>query len=650
MRIIKLLSVVLIVSQFAGFNPLMAKAKTTPLCTPTISLSVQSRTICTGSAAVFSTTITNGGSSPTYQWIRNGSIVGTNTPTLTTVFVNNGDVFACVLISNDPCASPTNSVISNAITMVVSASLTPNIVISTPSNTICGSSAVFTSTVTHGGVVPAYQWKKNGTNVGSNIPTYSPTSLVNGDVIYCQLTSTLSCATPSAVNSNSITMTASASVVPTILISTPTNTICGTSAVFTSTITNGGSTPAYQWKKNGTNVGSNIPTYSPTTLVNGDVVYCQLTSNLACASPTAVTSNSVTITVSSSVTPTILISTASNTICGSSAVFTSTITNGGTPAYQWKKNGANVGSNIPTYSPTSLVNGDVIFCQLTSNLSCASPTAVSSNSITMTISTTVAPTILISTPNNTICGASAVFTSSITNGGSTPTYQWKKNGANVGSNIPTYSPTTLVNGDIIYCQLTSNLACASPTAVNSNSITMAVSSSSVTPTILISTPSNTICGSVAAYTATATNGGPSPFYQWMKNGSNVGTNSDMYSATTLISGDVIQCYFTSSSPCASPVSVMSNTIGMVVLTCTGIENLSDEKAISVYPNPANGVLNIEIATGKNYSVKLMDELGRVLLSEDNTKAIDTGKLTNGIYYLNVTSEGNTSVKKVVISH
>ncbi len=38
---------------------------------------------------------------------------------------------------------------------------------------------------------------------------------------------------------------------------------------FTETITNGGSTPAYQWKKNGTNVATGS-TYSTTSLVNSD--------------------------------------------------------------------------------------------------------------------------------------------------------------------------------------------------------------------------------------------------------------------------------------------------------------------------------------------------------------------------------------------
>lgn len=74
-------------------------------------------------------------------------------------------------------------------------------------------------------------------------------------------------------------------------------------------------------------------------------MWCVLTSNAPCPSPVSVTSNKVSITVNPVVTPTVSVSASQNPVCtGASVTFTATITNGGTPIYQWYKNGVTMGS------------------------------------------------------------------------------------------------------------------------------------------------------------------------------------------------------------------------------------------------------------------------------------------------------------------
>jgi hypothetical protein len=64
----------------------------------------------------------------------------------------------------------------------------------------------------------------------------------------------------------------------------------------TATPTNGGTSPAYQWKVNGTNAGTNnaIFSYEPS---DGDAVNCILTSSLTCVTGNPATSNTVAISV-----------------------------------------------------------------------------------------------------------------------------------------------------------------------------------------------------------------------------------------------------------------------------------------------------------------------------------------------------------------
>ena len=455
--------------------------------------------------------------------------------------------------------------------MTVNGTVTPSVSIgASPGSSICaGTNVTFTATPTNGGTTPSYQWKVNGSNVGSNSATYSNSTLSNSDVVTCEMTSNATCASPTTATSSGITMTVTPTVTPSVSISSGSGTtICtGQSVTFTATPTNGGTTPSYQWKVNGSNVGTNSNTYTTSTLTNGQTVTCVMTSNATCASPTTATSSGITMTVTSTVTPSVSISSTDTTICtGQSVTFTPTPTNGGTsPTYQWKVNGSNVATGS-TYTTSSLTNGQTVTCEMTSNSPCASPTTATSNSITMVVTPTITPSVSISSTDTTICsGTSVTFTAVPTNGGTTPSYQWKVNGSNVGTNSNTYTSSSLSNGQTVTCVMTSNDPCASPTTATSSGITMVVTPS-VTPSVSISSGSGTtICsGTSVTFTAIATNGGAGPSYQWKINGSNVGTNSTSFITCTLSNGDAVTCEMTSNATCASPTTATSNTVNMTV--------------------------------------------------------------------------------------
>ncbi|MEO8148608.1 MAG: LamG-like jellyroll fold domain-containing protein [Bacteroidia bacterium] len=82
--------------------------------------------------------------------------------------------------------------------------------------------------------------------------------------------------------------------VASVTIVSDTNNVCyGTQITFTATPTNGGMTPSYQWKVNGSNVGANSAVFASSTVKLGDVVTCDLMSGDPCAFPNPVTGNSI---------------------------------------------------------------------------------------------------------------------------------------------------------------------------------------------------------------------------------------------------------------------------------------------------------------------------------------------------------------------
>ncbi|NTW33823.1 MAG: LamG domain-containing protein [Bacteroidetes bacterium] len=100
------------------------------------------------------------------------------------------------------------------------------------------------------------------------------------------------------------------------------------------------------------------------------------------------TSNGLaTLTFNPNLPASVSIAASATSICsGTSVTFTATPTNGGTPSYQWKVNGLNVGTNSNTYTSSSLANGNAITCVMTSNASpCLTGSPATSNTITMTV-------------------------------------------------------------------------------------------------------------------------------------------------------------------------------------------------------------------------------------------------------------------------
>ncbi len=109
--------------------------------------------------------------------------------------------------------------------------------------------------------------------------------------------------------------------------------------------------------------------------------------------------------------------------------------------------------------------------------------------------------------------------------------------------------------------------------------------------VTITASSNNICaGTPVTFTATPTNGGNTPAYQWLVNGSDSGSGSS-FTSNTLGNGDNIVCIMTADMPNAAPVS--SDTLYMNVNPLPAVGFTPD----TVYTTGSNGVQLAPSVTG-----------------------------------------------------
>jgi len=89
----------------------------------------------------------------------------------------------------------------------------------------------------------------------------------------------------------------------------------------------------------------------------------------------------------------------------------------------------------------------------------------------------------------------------------------------------------------------------------------------------------------------------------------------------------------------------------------GIDELTFNSRVNVYPNPNNGNFTIEInsKTPEIISIKVFDLLGTMVYENNNivnssnyTNTIDLSFLSNGIYYLKVQGDYKNITKKIII--
>lgn len=639
-----------------------------------------STTICHGGNT--SLTVVATGTNMAYQWYmfngtsyvamtNNATYAGVNTATLgiTALSSNNGAArtysYYCVITG--ACLGATTS------PSVVTVNALPNVTSNPLNKVMCDSTKDAKFNIVATGTNLTYQWQVNTGSGWNNIPVDTMTAGVTTNeltlkYVYASMHNNQyrcvvsGACTPQATSAAGV-LTVNSLTHPAVTVAANFNNVCaGIPLTFTATPTDGGTTPLYRWKVNGT-VVTGLTTNSSyiATLNNGEFVSCEMTSNAICPVPTIpVQSNGVTAIITSYQQPTVTVTNnvQNNTACSGVPVTFSTATTfgGSAPTYQWQVNGANINNaTTPTYVTDSLDDNDVVRCIMNSTFMCPLNSTVSSNNVTMDINQTTPATVSISsTYDTTVCKGHAVkLNAYYTNSGINPQFQWYKNGGPIaGATGASFTTSTIYDNDYIQCQFISSAQCVFP--VLSDSLMFTVDEE-VYPYVNVTVLDNG--GGKYTFTALPKNGGASPTYEWYVNGSKInGVTGPVFISSAVKRSDNVHVIMYSTHPCVVYTKASSRFI------TTGIE---DEQlgmnSFTLFPNPNTGKFTIagdyNVTGTKEAKIAILNSLGQVIHME--TATINGGKLNHivnlntepaaGMYMIRLEVDGKTDLKRFSIA-
>ena len=268
-------------------------------------------------------------------------------------------------------------------------------------------------------------------------------------------------------------------------------------------------------------------------------------------------------------------------------------------------------------------------------------------------------------PSDTVCaGTMVTFSATTITGGVSPSYQWMTGPGSpvVGAVSPTWASSTLINGEIVYCVMTSDIICPSPVNANSNILTMDVIDSPPLVNISVSPGTYVSPGDDVSFTAYVYAGGTSPTYQWSVNGVDVpGATFSTFLLSNVTQRDTVTVTVTSNMMCAVPnfataTAVIHPATAGVANVASGLDN------IDLFPNPNSGgfsirgdMRNTDIS---KVSFQVYNLLGQLILADNATvqnnklnKSFEISTIADGVYLMNITGdEGQSKIIRFTIQH
>ena len=335
------------------------------------------------------------------------------------------------------------------------------VIVEQPKNVtvVQGQSATFTVVVASEST-PSYQWWKGTESIsGATNASYTIASAQAGDAgsYKCVVTNGVG-----STESNAATLTVN---VPASVATHPESATRNQGQSVTFSVVAAGTAPfTYQWQKNGVAIGgATDSSYTIASVVKGDEgSYTCVVTNMAGNA----TSNAATLTVI--VPPSITTQPESQPVNLGDAVSFTVEVDGTAPFnYQWKKDGVDIpGATSSSYAIASVAAGDIgSYTVVVSNPA----GTVTSNAATLTV---CVPPAITTHPESQTKNRGESVTFSVAASGTSPSYQWKKNGVDIpGATSSSYAIASVEAGDIgSYTCVVSNPA----GTVTSNAATLTV--------------------------------------------------------------------------------------------------------------------------------------------------------------------------------
>ncbi len=344
-----LIIALLIALSICAFESMQVKAQIT-------GVSVTASSIDRGLQTSVLTAIISGGPYSSYQWMMAapGQSTFTNIPGATEITYTFAPSSSATTGNYQFEFTIPGLYQSDPVSVMVSVAPTVSVAPVGPVKMDVGQVQVFTATASGGSGALSYQWYLDGSAVsGQTALTYTFTAVsVGSPIIYCKATDHAT--PPVTVQSNTPSVTVSASPTVSVAPVGPVKMDVGQVQVFSATPSGGSGSLSYQWYLDGSAVGSNSATYSYTAAGASHLVTCRVTDS-ASSPVTSPVSNAVSVTVNPAlVAPTVSASLGTITQGQTSSLTSSSVTTGTSPySYQWLSRAPGSGSYLSISGATS---------------------------------------------------------------------------------------------------------------------------------------------------------------------------------------------------------------------------------------------------------------------------------------------------------